>query len=398
MSAPGDPFDSYPVSRVENSQPAGIGRVVALDRGVAWNNLGRNIVFADDRLRPRAVFDETVYPDDDEPSQFDLDIHAIVPLPGAGLVLALNHLGLVRAFDRSEIPDRGPVRRILPRWTREFADDVERAVVVGDRLVGSASRAGAVSGIVVSEPLRRSAPGGPLQTRAELGSWGEVSALGAVDEAGGHAVALGGAGRISLVPMADGRPGGPRWDVQVPFRTAGFAWVGGLLWAAGSSLVEGIDDHDWEAVRGGGVVALHPEDGRVVAAAPLPDDVAWGNGGTAFAVLGGVPCVVARTGELCVARGDLRTLGAGAAVTTRPEPAEPTGRDDAAGVLGSPWARTAPVARGSLGIAHAAVVTDRLLYGFNRGGYRLHAVAPGNVGPPVGRPVGPPVGPRRSEG
>ena len=42
----GIPVDAYPASRTRNSQPHGIGRVVALEHLIAWNNLGRNIVFA----------------------------------------------------------------------------------------------------------------------------------------------------------------------------------------------------------------------------------------------------------------------------------------------------------------------------------------------------------------
>ncbi|HUZ10957.1 MAG TPA: hypothetical protein VMU76_12400 [Acidimicrobiales bacterium] len=377
MSPPGDRFSSYPASRVANSQPAGIGRVAALGERAAWNNLGRNIVFSDRGLRPRAVFDDTLYPDDDELSQYDLDIHAIVALPGADLVLALNHLGLVRAFDGSEIPDRGPVHRLRPLWTRAFAEDVERAVIVGNRLVGSGSRSGATTGIVVSEHLFGSAPGGPMETRAELGTWGEVTALAPIEHDGETSIAVGGAGRVSLVPLAGGRPGPSRWDVPVPFRTAGFAWDAGLLWAAGSALVDGIDDHDWENVRGGGVVALRPTDGRVVASAPFPDDVAWGNGGSAFAVLGGVPCAVARTGELCVARGDLRAHSAEVSVATGDPPTTAGDRE-------AFWVRTPPVASGSLGIAHAAVVANRLLYGFNRGDYRLQEVPGSDIRPLTG--------------
>ena len=44
--------DAYPESRVHNSQPHGIGRVVALDGLWAWNNLGRNVVFAGEDFRP----------------------------------------------------------------------------------------------------------------------------------------------------------------------------------------------------------------------------------------------------------------------------------------------------------------------------------------------------------
>ena len=43
--------DAHPESRVHNSQPHGIGRVVALDGLCAWNNLGRNVVFAGEDFR-----------------------------------------------------------------------------------------------------------------------------------------------------------------------------------------------------------------------------------------------------------------------------------------------------------------------------------------------------------
>src|ERR1700674_6076283 len=88
---------------VRNSQPRGIGRVVALRDLACWNNLGRNVVFADRQFRPSAVFGQTLFPDQDEPSQYDLDIHAVLGLPELGLVLVLNHLGCVRGFRRREL-------------------------------------------------------------------------------------------------------------------------------------------------------------------------------------------------------------------------------------------------------------------------------------------------------
>ena len=94
--------DAHPESRVHNSQPHGIGRVVALDGLFAWNNLGRNVVFAGEDLRPRAVFDESAF-SEDEPSQFDLDVHAILDIPSAGIVATLNHLGTLRAFSADAV-------------------------------------------------------------------------------------------------------------------------------------------------------------------------------------------------------------------------------------------------------------------------------------------------------
>ena len=128
--------DAYPESRVRNSQPHGIGRVAALDGLWAWNNLGRNVVFAGEDFRPRAVFDESVF-SEDEPSQYDLDVHAILDIPSVGIVVTLNHLGMLRAFSADAIRQPGPLRRVAPLWTRTFAADVERTVVLGDRVVGS---------------------------------------------------------------------------------------------------------------------------------------------------------------------------------------------------------------------------------------------------------------------
>src|SRR5690348_15098929 len=70
--------DAASATGVRNSQPEGIGRVVALDDLVCWNNLGRNVVFADRRLRPRAIFGTTLFPDEDEASQYDFDVHSIL--------------------------------------------------------------------------------------------------------------------------------------------------------------------------------------------------------------------------------------------------------------------------------------------------------------------------------
>ena len=69
----------------------------------AWNNLGRNVVFASPDCRPLAIFDQTQFPDEDELSQFDLDVHAILEIPRRDVIVVLNHLGLLRAFRRSEI-------------------------------------------------------------------------------------------------------------------------------------------------------------------------------------------------------------------------------------------------------------------------------------------------------
>lgn len=145
--------DAYPESHVHNSQPHGIGRVVALDGLCAWNNLGHNVVLAREDFRTGAVFDESVF-SEDEPSQYDLDIYAILDVPSTGVLVTLNHFGTLRAFSVAVIRRPDSPRRVVPLWTRTFAPDVECAVVLGDRVVGSSTR-------------RRCS--GPARERATLG-------------------------------------------------------------------------------------------------------------------------------------------------------------------------------------------------------------------------------------
>jgi hypothetical protein len=338
-------IDAHPQSRVRNSQPHGIGRVASRDNSGAWSNLGRNVVFAGPDLRPRAVFDESVFAED-EPSQYDLDIHAVLDVDGADLVVVLNHYGMLRGFRRSEIDHPGPLRRVAPVWTRNFVADVERAVVVAGRLVGSRPRSGRAAGLLVSESLHGRSLDADLAVTVALEDWEMVTALAAVPGPAGGRLVVGGNGRVAMVTLADGHVGAVRWDVTVDFEPASLLWDGVLLWAAGSEPGADVDDYDWEARRGGGFAALDPEDGHRVVAGRFAADLGWGNGGTPLALGPGILCGIGRRGELHLFdRRDGSCVGA-----------------------------TAPLADRSLGIAHGAAIGDHLVFGFNRGGYRLWAV------------------------
>jgi hypothetical protein len=348
-------MDSLPVSRVINSQPAGIGRVVALDGGCAWNNLGRNVVFADGSLRPVAVFGDTVYPEDDEASQFDLDVHAVVDLPGSGSVAVLNHYGSLRVFGSPWSSRTGPVPgepNLTERRRLQFVDDVERVVALGDHLVTSRPRGRRLDGILLTESL----PSTEDHVRAEPAqeSVGFVSALTARSTPDGTGwVALGGEGRVRLVEAERGRLGAIRWDAPVDFLVAVLLQSGATLWAAGSAAGgAGVDDYRWDELRGGGLVQLDLASGAVLTTARFGEDLAWGSGGVPLALLDGVPCGVGR-------RGELHVLLPGAGETTR---------------------LTEEPSREPLGIAHVAVVGDRLVVGFNRGGYRLQVTPLATIG------------------
>ncbi|HEY6319204.1 MAG TPA: hypothetical protein VI462_15125 [Acidimicrobiia bacterium] len=340
---PGVVFGSYPDSRVENSQPAGIGRVVALGRQCAWNNLGRNVVFASRSFQPEAVFDQTSYPDDDELSQYDLDVHAILEIRGAAIVVVLNHLGLLRAFRAADLAGSGTVASLEPLWTSRFVDDVERTVAVGDRLVGSRPRREAAGGVIVSRPLTTD-PGPDIDVDVGLEDWDVVTALATVSTPAGPRVAVGAVRRVGLFPVTS--LDAPVWEVTVGFQPAALLWDGQLLWAAGSEPADGVDDYDWEQLHGGGFAGLDPRDGRRVVEGRF-DDLAWGTGGAAVVITPDLVCGIERTGALALH----------------------STRD------GGLLARTTALASHPLGIAHATAVDDHVLYGFNRAGYELCAVS-----------------------
>jgi hypothetical protein len=339
--------DAAPEIGVRNSQPEGIGRVVALEGLVCWNNLGRNVVFADAALRPRAVFGTTLFPDEDEPSQYDLDVHAVLELAELGLVVVLNHFGTVRGFRRADLVPAGVVRAVEPvtRWS--FVADVERTVVAGGRLVGSRPRSEGAVGVLISAPLAGLRAEDVIPARVDGVAFGEVTALGVVPSATGPLVVMGGDGQFALVPLEGDRLGAPRWEAEVAFRVAVVEWAAGAVWAAGPSRGGPVDDYDWERLAGGGFAVVDP-DGAIVVAGDLPTDVAWGTGGVAVAVLGARLVAAGRTGSLHVV--------------------DPRRRDHDRS--------TAPQAAASLGMAHLAVAGRRVVGGFNRGGYRLHASDP----------------------
>ena len=167
-----------------------------------------------------------------------------------------------------------------------------------------------------------------------------VSALAALGA--GH-VAVGGDAHVSTVAIDESGVAVPLWDVAVEFEPAVLVWDGGCVWAAGSEAGAAVDDYDWEARHGGGFAALDPVDGRTVVRGRFDQDLAWGAGGVAVVIVPGYLCGFGRRGEVHLF----------------------DGRDGA-------WVgATAAISDTSLGIAHGAVVGEHVVYGFNRGGYRL---------------------------
>jgi hypothetical protein len=332
---------------VRNSQPEGIGRVVALGDLVCWNNLGRNVVFADASLRPLAIFGTTLFPEDDEASQYDLDVHAILDLPELELVVVLNHFGIIRAFQRRDLLACTEGQLVAPSAVWSFVPDVERTVAVAGRLIGTSPRADGAMGLVVSDPLNTVPDGAGVPTTPGATAFGEITALGAVPSPAEPLIAVGGRGKVALMQLRGAHVEKARWETSVGFRAATIVWHRDALWAAGPEERADIDDYDWEGLTGGGFAALDPTNGGIVMSGPLPEDIAWGTGGVAVAPFGPWLATVSRKGWLYLV-----------------DP--PTGSSHPAG---------GPLADASLGIAHLAVAGRGAVCGFNRGGYRLHSFA-----------------------
>jgi hypothetical protein len=341
--------DAAPDIGVRNSQPEGIGRLVCLGDLVCWNNLGRNVVFADRRLRPRAVFGSTLFPGQDEPSQYDLDVHAIIDERDLRCVLVLNHLGTIRGFRSADLLRPRGLRAVEPTMLWSFSADVERTVLAGGRLIGSRPRSEGAPGLLVSAPLATLSDEGSIPTQPDGERFGEVTALGVVPSPAGPLIAVGGDGRLALAPLVGDRFASPRWVADLGFRVASIEWHRDALWAAGPERVGVVDDYDWEQLKGGGFAALDPVDGATLACGPLPPDVAWGAGGVAVVPFGRLVAAAGRAGRLYLI-----------------DPRNPAGNRSTDSLSDGP----------SLGIAHMAVVGRRVVYGFNRAGYRLYSAQP----------------------
>jgi hypothetical protein len=233
---------------------------------------------------------------------------------------------------------------VEPQATTSFAADVERTVLAGTCLVGSRPRNEGAVGVLVSAPIAPAVMDAPIESDLAAERFGQVTALGVVGGAEVPLVALGGEGHVALAPLVRGKVARARWEVELGFRTAVMVWDGRLLWTAGCASTSGVDDYDWESLRGGGFAGLDPSDGHIVVCGPVPDDVAWGTGGVAVVAFSTGLAAIGRTGRLYVIAPGHRTR----------------------------WRRTAPLSSTSLGLAHADSVGDRVVVGFNRGGYRLH--------------------------
>ena len=344
-------------ARVHNTQIPGIGRLEHVLGLIAISNLSRNILFCTPELTTKAVYSETVFADLDKQSQFDLDIHAFVAVDGK--IAAPNHYGLIRFFDV-------PALQHLDQWVTTSAmahwpGDVERFTTAHGCLLSSSPLGYSVStkaqaGLLISTDVGRhlkahAAHSEPaeLPYHIHLQSWGFTSAIVVNEKARQIAVAAG--GRVGIFPYKIKASGeldllDPVIEFNSGFHTSALAFLdNGELFAAGHAPTkEELNPLDWDEIGGGGWCLIGP-DGHIIQH-QFGKDLAWGNGGdpvqyhaasqSVFGVdkLGGIHCWNARSGGY-------RLLFEPFFETTR-------------------------------GIAHATMIGNRLLCGFNRDGYRVH--------------------------
>lgn len=375
-----------PASAVVNTQPAGIGRVTALPQGLAVNNLGRNLEFLrleEGRSVSARRFAATDFPDQDEPSQFDLDFHAVVVVEEAELLLALNHFGALRAFPMGEAwHGEG---HIEPIRTWRWPGDVVRAVSVGGCLVSTGSAGYEVDdpvmpGVLVSDPIQADRPSGPLAHRVEHAELGVATEL-AADAPGRRVVAAFeesvAAFAVEVLAGRGIRIGPALWRAETECRVAWLAIdaVNDIVWAAGPdpSAASTAGANDWDALTGGEVVALDRSTGAVRSRLRFPVRLAWGNGGVplALAPMGAGILGIDAEGSLW---GWEWPMGSGAWRVRGDE--RPGHRQARAGAAGAGGTIPPAISRSrSLGIAHMARIGNRVFCGFNRDGYRLHEFA-----------------------
>lgn len=364
---------THPDSSVCNSQPAGIGRLAVFGGQLVINNLGRNIelsAVAGQGLELNWLSDECAFPDDDERSQFDLDMHAFLTGPDGSSLVAVNHYGRVSCFSAALLPVMRSTPWLVPDAHLLWPGDVEQFAWLGNGLISTSPRGykcddPPATGILISEEpwdqalLRAAVVKGEvispmaahrLRYQRLLSDWGYTTAL-AVDKR--HLIIAVAAGPRVGVFGASLKDGGGiqlnqmQWEAELPFRCCWLRFVPDRLELAAAGF--GIDCPDpdavdWSALGGGGFAVLSADRGKLLASGRFEVDLAWGNGGTPLVLSNGnsLFCGVDRNANLYSwdADGTMTVLA-----TTR--------------------------FTESLGIAHLARFRDDLFCGFNRGGYTV---------------------------
>jgi hypothetical protein len=365
---------THPDGYVSGHNPPGIGNVLSYGSLLAICNLDRNFevtAWKGNSLKPLARYEFTGFPPGEENAPFDLDFHGFLP-DARGNLFALNHFGHLRRFPRFADIERAECALLWPEQENVWLGDVERTVLVQDRLISSSpggynSADSQQPGLFISSNVYNGLDDEgkdlPAHSRTDLfgdrkrlaytchfGEWGHISAL-AFD--GNSRLAFAAGTRVGLLELGvpeQGRiwPMELIWEQRVDFHAKLFSFSGACLLVSGyrpTSLGEG----DFSHLRGGGLAKLRLSDGELVAGAALAVDLAWGNGAT--------PLVFAPAREMLFGVDRQANLYAFDARTLE---------------LRRVFERPASEIPAVLGAGHMAAARQRIYCGFNRGGYQLH--------------------------
>ncbi|HEY9714109.1 MAG TPA: hypothetical protein V6C72_11600, partial [Chroococcales cyanobacterium] len=298
-------LETNPESALKNSQTPGIGRLAAIENYLLINNLGKNLesaMVADGHLQQVARFEQTLYPNQDDEQQFDIDMHSL--LRWRQWLLAINHYGLIRFLDWEDFtcnPDNlsapDSEAKATCRHSMQWPGDVERFEVFDDCLISSSPQGYSVpdqaqNGLLISAPLHelsrtefisdRQAPVLPYNKHLE--DWGSISAL-AIDH-GQSLLAVAAQSRLAVFRLTTGPGRAPDIGQTVLEEHLPFVITflqcnqsSGLL-AAGHDLSVRSEEpepaNDWDSLKGGGY--WHCDLKGTTLRGSFKPDLAFGNG------------------------------------------------------------------------------------------------------------------------
>lgn len=349
-------------SLLRNSQEEGIGHVAAIDGRLFVNNLGRNLMEMSPGFESRVLLNSSIY-EEDEPSQFDTDIHAILRI--ADHLYVINHFGLVRIFEFDR-PHLGfPTLRKWPGDCEHFV--AARGSLISTSPGGYMTDTEPCPGLLVSSPIAISGALPATRKTVEHSNLsipeiphtilhGEllVKAV-AVDRQEGLLAAADG-GRIVVFALKGGQAEALALSIvaelSAPYTVTflHFTDCGDLIAAGHDSSTAG--DQDWNDLQGGGFCVFGQTGIKKMDVSFEDLPVAWGNSARTVVIDDDCNRLLAfdRFAQLyswSLETGERRLL----------------------------WRRETED-RQSLGIAHAAIRNGDVICGFNRGGYRLHVHHP----------------------
>ena len=271
------------------------------------------------------------------------------------MVLTLNHLGMLRAYSAEDIRRPGPLRRVAPvvdadvrarRRARRRPRRSARRIPAARRRRARAARHRAALG--------EDGPGRSTTARATGGVRDGHRARRLARRQGRRRCAR-------RQRAGEPRPGDRRTGRSTPvdrrrgLRSDGLLWDGAQVWAAGSERV--AQRHRRLRLGSARAAVASPRSIPPTAASScaVASRTTWRGATVASHVVlvSGALCGIGR-------RGEVYTFDT---------------RD------GTRSRRAPPIADSSLGIAHAAARGDQVLFGFNRGGYRLYAMRVGTSYP-----------------